>query len=63
MFYLYVICVCHRDGGAPEQLIKVERLELPPPEERMRASVMLDVMEVRRGSVVLYCIVLYCVVY
>jgi hypothetical protein len=36
-----------RDPGAPEQLIVVERLELPPPEERRRASVMLDVMEVR----------------
>jgi hypothetical protein len=28
----------------------VERLELPPPEERRRASVMLDVMEVRKEN-------------
>jgi hypothetical protein len=28
----------------------VERLELPPPEERRRASVMLDVMEVREEN-------------
>lgn len=36
----------NRDEGAPEQIIKVERLSLPPPEERRRSAEMLDVMEV-----------------
>jgi hypothetical protein len=36
-----------RDAGAAEQIITVERLDMPPPEERTRASVYLDVMEIQ----------------
>lgn len=36
-----------RDAGAAEQLIYVERLELPPPEARVRSSQLLDVMEIQ----------------
>lgn len=42
---------CCRDLGAPEQIIVVQRLDLPPPEDRVRASQYLDVMEV----LVLFC--------
>lgn len=40
-----------RDEGAQEQVIKVERLVLPPPEERRRPAEYLDVLEV----MLLYC--------
>jgi len=36
-----------RDAGAAEQIIYVERLELPPPEQRIRSSQLLDVMEIQ----------------
>lgn len=36
-----------RDKGAPEQVITVERLALPPREERVRASQTFDVMEIQ----------------
>jgi hypothetical protein len=36
-----------RDAGASEQIIKVERLSIPPAEDRRRASVYLDVMEIQ----------------
>jgi len=36
-----------RDAGAAEQIIYVERLELPPPEQRTRSSQLLDVMEIQ----------------
>ena len=36
-----------RDAGAQEQLIVVERLSLPPPEERRRSANLLDVMEIQ----------------
>jgi len=36
-----------RDAGAAEQIIRVERMELPPPEERRRPAVLLDVMEIQ----------------
>lgn len=36
-----------RDAGATEQIIIVERLAMPPPEERKRSSQMLDVMEIQ----------------
>eukprot|EP01038_Epipyxis_sp_PR26KG_P013327 gene13327-17864_t len=36
-----------RDKGAPEQIITVQRLELPPPENRIRVAQMLDVMEIQ----------------
>jgi hypothetical protein len=36
-----------RDLGAPEQVIRIERLKIPPPEERRRAAEMLDVMEIQ----------------
>ena len=36
-----------RDAGAQEQLIVVERLALPPPEERRRSANLLDVMEIQ----------------
>ena len=37
-------------AGSPEQIIKVERLFLPPPEERIRAAQMLDVMEIQYAA-------------
>ena len=43
--FCYHIHGC-RDVGAPEQIIRVERLEMPPPEDRLRPSQFLDVMEV-----------------
>ena len=36
-----------RDVGAAEQIIYVERLEMPPPESRTRSSQLLDVMEIQ----------------
>lgn len=36
-----------RDAGAAEQIIYVERLEMPPPESRSRSSQLLDVMEIQ----------------
>lgn len=36
-----------RDAGAAEQIIYVERLEMPPPESRTRSSQLLDVMEIQ----------------
>jgi len=36
-----------RDAGAAEQIIYVERLELPPPESRRRSAQYLDVMELQ----------------
>ena len=36
-----------RDVGAPEQIIKIERLKLPPPEQRVRSAQLLDVMEIQ----------------
>eukprot|EP01031_Cornospumella_fuschlensis_P029939 gene29939-36157_t len=36
-----------RDVGAPEQIIRVERLVMPPPEQRVRAAELLDVMEIQ----------------
>lgn len=36
-----------RDAGAPEQIIIVERLELPPVEDRRRPAQMLDVLEIQ----------------
>ena len=36
-----------RDAGAPEQVIRVERLAMPPAEQRLRASQLLDVMEIQ----------------
>ena len=36
-----------RDVGAPEQVIKIERLKLPPPEQRVRSAQLLDVMEIQ----------------
>jgi len=36
-----------RDAGAAEQVIYVERLELPPPEQRVRSAQYLDVMELQ----------------
>lgn len=36
-----------RDAGAPEQVIRVERLEMPAPEGRIRAAQYLDVMEIQ----------------
>lgn len=36
-----------RDAGAGEQTIVVERLSLPPPDERLRAAQMLDVLEIQ----------------
>ena len=35
-----------RDAGLPEQIISVERLNMPPPDERFRSAKLLDVMEV-----------------
>lgn len=43
---IILITCLQRDAGASEQIIKVERLELPPPEERRRPAVLLDVMEI-----------------
>ncbi|KAJ1399279.1 hypothetical protein B484DRAFT_249560 [Ochromonadaceae sp. CCMP2298] len=39
-----------RDVGAPEQLIIVERLEMPPAEQRVRSAKMLDVMEIQYAA-------------
>ena len=36
-----------RDPGSPEQIILVQRLNLPPPEERIRSAQYLDVMEIQ----------------
>lgn len=36
-----------RDVGAPEQIIKIERLAMPPAEDRRRSSQYLDVMEIQ----------------
>ncbi len=36
-----------RDVGAPEQIIRVERLAMPPAEDRRRSSQYLDVMEIQ----------------
>ena len=36
-----------RDVGAPEQVIRVERLSMPPPEQRVRSAQLLDVMEIQ----------------
>ena len=46
--YYTILCIYYREVGAPEQIIKVERLELPTAEERLRlrSSQLLDVMEV-----------------
>lgn len=40
----------YRDAGAAEQIITVQRLDLPPPEQRLRASQYLDVMEVSKWA-------------
>lgn len=42
-----------RDPGAPEQIIKVERLAMPPAENRLRPSQMLDVLEVQYAAQIL----------
>jgi hypothetical protein len=42
-----------RDEGAPEQIIKVERLVMPPPELRVRPAQYLDVLEVQYATQVL----------
>ena len=36
-----------RDAGSPEQIIVVQRLSLPPPEERIRPAEYLDVLEIQ----------------
>ena len=36
-----------RDAGTPEQVIRIERLAMPPAEERLRSSQLLDVMEIQ----------------
>lgn len=36
-----------RDAGSPEQIIVVQRISLPPPEERIRSAQYLDVMEIQ----------------
>ena len=36
-----------KEAGAPEQVIRVERLAMPPPDERLRSARMLDVMEIQ----------------
>ena len=41
-----MVLICNRYPGAPEQLIVVERLQMPPPEERRRVAQLLDVLEV-----------------
>jgi hypothetical protein len=35
-----------RDEGASEQVIRIERLTMPPPETRLRSAQYLDVLEV-----------------
>lgn len=42
-----------RDEGAPEQIIRVERLAMPPSEQRIRPAQMLDVMEIQYAAQVL----------
>ena len=36
-----------RDEGAPEQIIRVERIQMPPVEQRTRSAQYLDVMEIQ----------------
>lgn len=42
-----------RDPGAPEQIIRIERLTMPPPEDRRRAAQFLDVLEIQYACQVL----------
>ena len=44
--HTYMVLICNRYPGAPEQVIVVERLQMPPPEERRRVAQLLDVLEV-----------------
>jgi hypothetical protein len=46
------------------QIIKIERLAMPPPEQRIRATQMLDVMEIEYAAQVIYdssvcCVLMY----
>lgn len=41
-----------RDAGAAEQIITVERLTVPPAEDRRRSSQLLDVMEVLQPIII-----------